>query len=83
MQKLCHDYVDTKYIACFLEFYKIPKEKVELRSDGRIGNLLLLQLIERVYLEFMRGDQDYDKWFDRQVIECQVEQTTKSKRGFD
>jgi len=83
MQRLSHDYIDTKFIACFLEFYKIPKEKVELRSDGRIGNLLLSQLVERVYLQFMRSNQDYDNWFDRQIIECQVEQLTKSKRGFD
>ena len=31
----------------------------------------------------MRSDQDYDKWFDRQVIECNVTQITKSKLGFD
>ena len=79
MQKLCHDYVDTKFITCFLELYKLSKEQVQLRSDGRIGNPLLTQLVEKVYLEFMRGDQDYDKWFGRQIIECQVEQPTKSK----
>ena len=83
MQKLCHDYVDTKFIACFLEFYKVPKEKAQLCKNGRIGNSLLSRLVEASYLEFMRGDKDYEKWFDRQIIECQVEQLTKSKLGFD
>ena len=74
MIRLCHDYVDTKFIACFLEIYKLSIEQVQLTSDGRIGNPLLRQLVEKVYLGFMRSDRDYEEWFDRQIIECTVSQ---------
>ena len=82
MQKLVHDYVDTKFIACFLEMYKLSIDQIQL-SDGRIGNPLLMQLIQKVYLEFLKSNQDYETWFDRQIIECNVNDSrTKSKARF-
>ena len=83
MIRLCHDYVDTKFIACFLELYQLSIDQVQLRNNGRIGNPLLLEVVEKVYLQFMRSDRNYDKWFDRQIIECTVnyKNLTNSKEG--
>ena len=70
MKKLSHHYVEAKFVACFLEFYKISNDHIKFKTDGSIGNTNLVQLIEKIYTEFIRSGQDYDRWFDRQVIEC-------------
>ena len=70
MKKLSHHYVETKFVACFLEFYKISNDHIKFKTDGSIGNTFLVQLIEKIYTQFIRSGHDYDTWFDRQVIEC-------------
>ena len=74
MLRLSHHYIDTKFIACILELYKLSNDHIQFQQNGSIGNPLLMQFIEKLYLQFMRTDQDYDNWFDRQVIECAVSQ---------
>ena len=69
MLRLKHDYIDPKFIACILEIYNLSQEHVQL-SDNGIGNPILVQFIEKCYLPFLRSKQDYNMWFDRQVIEC-------------
>ena len=78
MLRLSHHYIDTKFIACFLELYKLTNDHIQFQQNGSIGNPVLVQLIEKLYLQFMRTNQDYDHWFERQVIECAVSQN-KSK----
>ena len=72
MQRISHDYVDTKFIVCFLELYNLSNEHIQFQRDGKIGNEILLDLIEKTYQKFLLSHQDYDLWFERQVIECQL-----------
>ena len=72
MLRLSHHYIETKFIACFLELYKLSNDHIQLQQNGCIGNPVLIQLIEKLYLQFTRTNQDYDHWFERQVIECAV-----------
>ena len=78
MIRLSHHYVETKFIACFLELYKLSNDHIQLHQNGCIGNAVLMQLIEKLYVQFMRTNQDYNNWFDRQVIECSLT-SNKSK----
>ena len=72
MKRLSHHYVETKFIACILELYKLSNEHIQFRENGDIGNPLLVQFIEKCYTQFLRSGQHYDDWFDRQVIECRL-----------
>ena len=69
MFRIKHDYVESKFIACFLETYSLSQEHVQL-SDSGIGNPVLVKLIEGCYRQFLQSDQDYNFWFERQIIEC-------------
>ena len=72
MIKLSHHYVETKFIACILELYKLSNDNLNFRRDGSIGNPLLVQFIEKCYTKFMQSNKDYNVWFERQVIECSL-----------
>ena len=69
MFRIKHDYVDSKFIACILETYSLSQEHVQLSNSG-IGNPVLVKFIEGCYRQFVQSDQDYNFWFERQIIEC-------------
>ena len=72
MKRISHDFVEAKFIACTLELYNLSDEHIQFKSNGKIGNDLLTKFIEKTYLQFLKSCQDYNLWFDRQVIECQL-----------